>query len=111
MPQDLEREKRGKMTKTPYITVRWLDHKDHPKSWVEANEHEPPAHLESKGWLIFEDEFTIQLAGDRPLDKGDNTYGRVGIILKSAIYYRSDQRPKVPEQSENTNDRQPDSQS
>lgn len=74
------------------IVVRWLDHFDIPATWDEPTPPEDlkPAEVESVGYLVSESDTCIQLAGDRPLDEDDNEHGRMCVILKCAITYRSD---------------------
>ena len=84
------------MKRPKYITVRWRDHYEEDGTWAEPT---PPAELkgasvESRGWLISENEECIQLSSHRPLDVEDLTWGRPFAILKAAIVSRSDKKIK-----------------
>ncbi len=74
------------------ITVRWLDHFDVDSTWSEPTSPADlvPIEVESCGYVVSENEVCLQLAGDRPISEGDDKYGRLAVILKCAITYRSD---------------------
>jgi hypothetical protein len=77
-----------------YITVRWHDHHEKDETWAEPTPLQDlkPARVESRGWLIGENDECIEMSAHKPMDKDDDTWGRPFRIVKSAIFYRSDKR-------------------
>lgn len=83
-----------------FIKVVWLDHFERDSTWKQPT---PPAELraarvETRGWLISENDECIELSMSKPLDRDDLAWGRPFVILKAAIVSRSDnKKPKQPQ--------------
>lgn len=85
------------MTKRPnFIIVKWYDHRESDETWAPPKTPETlaPSRVESRGWLLTENDECIEISSHKPLDKDDASWGRPMRIVKAAIYYRSDQ-PKA----------------
>ena len=83
------------MTKRPkFIVVRWYDHHEADETWAPPKTPETLAasRVESRGWLLVENDECIEISGHKPLDADDLNWGRPMRIVKAAIYYRSDQK-------------------
>lgn len=82
------------MKRPKFITVRWMDHHGSSDTWSDPTEPKDlkPARIESRGWIISENAEMLEISAHRPLDKDDTEWGRPMRIVKSAIFFRSDQR-------------------
>lgn len=80
--------------KHKFITVRWNDHHESENAWDGAGAEPSPAKFESKGYVIHESEEILEITNTIPLNSaaGNETFGRPLRIVKSAIFFRSDQR-------------------
>jgi hypothetical protein len=86
------------MRRAKFITVRWLDHHESDNAWDTAGAESVPAEFESRGWLIDENDTVLELSNTKPLNAigagGATLWGRPLRLLKAAITFRSDQKPK-----------------
>lgn len=92
-----------KKKRPKFIKVIWLDHHESRSTWAEPTEPAElkAARVESRGWLIAENDECIELSAHRPLDDEDHDWGSPMRIVKSAIHFRSDlqrsdRAPKKP---------------
>lgn len=85
------------MPRPRFITVKWNDHHESDDAWAPAGEEPQPAQFESRGYLIYEDETILEITNTIPLNEvgGVDLYGRPLRLLKSAVYFRSDDRNRV----------------
>lgn len=81
------------MKRPRFITVRWYDHHESDETWAPPKTPEDlkACRVESRGWLIAENDECIEISSHKPLDKDDLSWGRPMRIVKAAIFYRSDQ--------------------
>lgn len=84
----------SKPKRPKFITVRWLDHHESGETWAvpKTPEELKPARVESRGWLLVENDECIEISAHKPLDSDDREWGRPMRIAKAAIIYRSDRR-------------------
>lgn len=84
------------MKRPKFITIKWYDHVEDNETWSEATKPADlhVARVESRGWLISENDAVIELSNHRPMDNGDAEWGSRMRILKAAIFFRSDTAPK-----------------
>lgn len=86
------------MARPKFIKVIWLDHHVSSATWAEPTSPAElkAARVESRGWLITENDECIELSSHKPLSSGDSAWGSPMRIVKSAIESRSDRKPPPP---------------
>lgn len=68
------------MVKRPkFIRVRRYDHHEADETWAEPKTIETlkASRVESRGWLLVENDECIELSAHRPLDRDDASWGRL----------------------------------